>query len=68
LVAVHSLRNWQAQLEILRDLREQGRVAHIGITTSRLSQHEELAKVVLSEQLDFVQINYSLVDRDADKR
>jgi aryl-alcohol dehydrogenase-like predicted oxidoreductase len=68
LVAVHNLRNWKAQLEVLRELKEKGEIAHIGITTSRLSQHQEFAKVMLSEQLDFVQLNYSLVDRNADKR
>ena len=52
----------------MREWKQEGRIRYIGITTSRLSQYEEFEKVMRSEQLDFIQVNYSLEQRDAAER
>ena len=68
LVCVHSLTNWQQSLPILREQKAAGRARYIGITTSRNSQFNEVADILESEPLDFVQLNYSLAERNAEQR
>ncbi|MDH5454749.1 MAG: aldo/keto reductase [Gammaproteobacteria bacterium] len=68
LMQVHNLRNWQEVLPILREWRQEGLVRYIGITTSRANQYEEFEKVMRQEELDFIQINYSLEQREAAER
>ena len=68
LMQVHNLRGWQKALPAMREWKQQGRVRHIGITTSRESQYEEFESVMRKEELDFIQINYSLEQRSAADR
>lgn len=68
LMQVHNLRGWQNALPLMRELKEAGRVRYIGITTSREDQYKEFEKVMLAETLDFVQLNYSLEQRQAADR
>jgi aryl-alcohol dehydrogenase-like predicted oxidoreductase len=65
---VHNVRYWQTSLPVLREWKEQGLVKHVGITTSRSSQYEELEKAMLAEDMDFVQLNYSLEQRESAER
>ncbi len=67
LMQVHNLRGWQTQLATLREWKAAGRIRYIGITTSRNRQHDEFARVMESEELDFVQLNYSLGSRQAEE-
>lgn len=66
LIAVHNLRDWQVHLKTLRRYKEEGRVRHIGITTSHGRNHPELKKIMQAEPLDFVQFSYNIADRDAE--
>jgi diketogulonate reductase-like aldo/keto reductase len=68
LMQVHNLRGWQTALPVMRDWRDEGRIRYIGITTSRSNQYEEFEAVLRSEELDFIQINYSLEQREAAER
>lgn len=68
LMQVHNLINWQEVLPVLREWQQEGLVRYIGITTSRANQYEEFEKVVRQEELDFIQINYSLEQREAAER
>lgn len=68
LMQVHNLVSWKAALPVLREWQQAGRIRYIGITTSRVSQYEEFESVLRQEQLDFIQINYSLEQREAAKR
>lgn len=68
LMQVHNVRYWQTSLPVLRDWKEQGLVKYIGITTSRSSQYEELEKAMRAEDMDFVQLNYSLEQRESAER
>lgn len=67
LMQVHNLRDWRTHLATLRDWKEAGRIRYIGITTSRKEQFEEFAAVMRAERLDFVQLNYSLGEREAEQ-
>lgn len=67
LVQIHNLVDWQTHLAYLRKLKEEGRLRYIGITHYQDSSHEALASVIKKEKIDFVQFNYSIVSRHAEK-
>ena len=65
LIQVHNLVDVDTQLETLRDLKAAGQVRYVGITTSSRRQHEAFADVMRRETLDFIQVDYSLSNREA---
>jgi diketogulonate reductase-like aldo/keto reductase len=66
LMQVHNLVDVQTHLATLRDWKQQGRVRYLGITHYSSSAYDQVAKLLRSEKLDFVQINYSLLEREAE--
>ncbi|MDH5621596.1 MAG: aldo/keto reductase [Gammaproteobacteria bacterium] len=68
LMQVHNLIAWKTALPVMREWQQEGRIRYIGITTSRDAQYEEFETVIRQERLDFIQINYSLEQREAAKR
>jgi aryl-alcohol dehydrogenase-like predicted oxidoreductase len=67
LVQVHNLRGLD-MLPVLRELKSAGRIRYLGITTSRAAQFPDFIRVMQREPLDFIQVNYSLADREAETR
>jgi len=67
LMQVHNLVDARTHLATLRDWKEQGRVRYFGITHYASSAYGEVARLLRGEKLDFVQINYSLLEREAGK-
>lgn len=68
LLQVHNLRDTDTQLATLRAVKAEGRTRYIGITTSSSRQYDEFADVMEREDLDFIQVNYSLATRAAAER
>ena len=68
LVQVHNLRGWETSIPLLREWQDDGRIRYIGITTSRARQYGLMEKIMRQQDLDFIQINYSLEERDAADR
>ena len=69
LIQVHNLIDLQTQLATLREWKKQGRVRYIGITHYTEGSQTEVARLLEKEPgIDFVQINYSLMEREADER
>ena len=68
LIQVHNLVDLPNQLATLREWKKEGRVRYIGITHYTESSQAEVARVLEKEPVDFVQINYSLMEREAEKR
>jgi aryl-alcohol dehydrogenase-like predicted oxidoreductase len=68
LIQVHNLQDTKTQLGLLRELKQQGRVRYLGITHYREAAHDDLLQVLRTEQVDFVQLNYSVDERNADRR
>jgi diketogulonate reductase-like aldo/keto reductase len=52
----------------LNDMKAQGRIRYTGITHYTASAHAEVEKWLKKEKYDFLQINYSLAERESDKR
>ena len=68
LLQVHNLVDWEEHLPLLLAMRERGEVGHVGITTSHGRRHGELERIMESQPLDFVQLTYNPVDREAEQR
>lgn len=65
LVQVHSLKGVREMLPVLREQKKAGRISYVGVTTSRDEQYDDLLEVMRREPLDFVQVDYSIADRNA---
>lgn len=65
LVQVHSLNGVDVLLPHLVDLKRKGQVRYIGVTTSSGSQHDAMVKLIRTQPLDFIQVDYSLANRAA---
>jgi aryl-alcohol dehydrogenase-like predicted oxidoreductase len=68
LMQVHNLVDVQTQLATLREWKAQGRIRYLGITHYEAGAFADVEKIMRSDKLDFVQINYSLLEREAEKR
>lgn len=68
LMQVHNLLGWSTALPVMREWQQEGRIRYIGMSTSRADQYEEFEAVMRKEKLDFIQINYSLEQREAADR
>lgn len=67
LIQVHNLLDVDTHLKWLAEWKEAGRVRYIGVTHYQQSSHSALEKYVASKQVDFVQLNYSISEREAEK-
>jgi aryl-alcohol dehydrogenase-like predicted oxidoreductase len=67
LFQVHNLRDTDNQLASLRDLKAQGKVRAIGITTSFDGQYEPFEAAMQRQQLDTIQVDYALDNRGAER-
>lgn len=67
LIQVHNLVDWKTHLKTLRQWKEEGKVRYIGITHYTTSYHDELEKIIRNEKIDFVQFNYSIGVRNAER-
>ncbi len=65
---VHNLRDTDIHLKTLRKWKDAGRVRYIGVTHFRPSAYEDLEAVIKREPLDFVQFQYNILVRDAERR
>ena len=68
LLQVHNLLDWRTHLPTLRDWKAAGRIRYLGVTHYASSAYDELERVLRSELVDFVQVNYSLGEREAERR
>jgi len=67
LIQVHNLVDVATQLATLRSWKEQGRIRYLGITHYTSSAYPEVSKLLRNEKIDFLQINYSLGEREAER-
>ena len=68
LMQVHNLRGIDTQLETMKVWKAQGRFRHIGITTSNDRQYDDMERAMRRHELDFIQVDYSLGNRNAGER
>jgi diketogulonate reductase-like aldo/keto reductase len=68
LMQVHNLTDVETQTETLREWKEKKRVRYIGITHYTSSAYGEVERWLRSGHYDFLQINYSLAERESENR
>jgi aryl-alcohol dehydrogenase-like predicted oxidoreductase len=68
LLQLHNVRNPQQSLAAFRDWKAQGVCRYIGITSTSHGAFAAIAAVLGREKPDFVQIDYSIDDREAEQR
>ena len=68
LLQIFSLTDLDTQWANLKDFREEGAVRYIGVTVATNRLYEPLTRFLEKEQPDFVQINYSISEREAGHR
>lgn len=65
LLQVHNLEGVEALMPVLQKWKKEGKIRYLGITTSRVGQHGHMTQFMREYPLDFVQVDYSLANRDA---
>jgi aryl-alcohol dehydrogenase-like predicted oxidoreductase len=65
LLQVHNLDGAAALIPQMQRWKKAGTIRYLGATTSRVGQHADIAAAMRSYPLDFVQVDYSIADRDA---
>jgi aryl-alcohol dehydrogenase-like predicted oxidoreductase len=67
LIQVHNLGDVPTQLPILKELKQQGRIRYIGVTTTFDQQYQELVDIMKREPLDFIGIDYAIDAREVEE-
>lgn len=68
LLQVHNLLSWDAHLRTLLAMKAEGQLRYVGITTSEGRRHGEFEQIMRAQPLDFVQVTYNILDREAEAR
>jgi diketogulonate reductase-like aldo/keto reductase len=68
LMQVHNLVDAPTHLATLREWKKAGRVRYLGVTHYNAGAHADLEKAIKPGDIDFVQVNYSLAEPEADRR
>src|ERR1043166_6491557 len=68
LLQVHNLLAWEEHLRALFAMKAAGQVRYVGITTSEGRRHGGFEKIMRAHPLDFVQLSYNILDREAERR
>ena len=68
LMQIHNLVNWERHLETLQDYKASGKIRYIGVTTSHGRRHQDLEVMLRKHTIDFVQLTYNILDRDAETK
>lgn len=68
LMQVHNLVDTRTHLDTLRGWKREGRIRYLGVTHYQQSAFDDLERLIEEAELDFVQLPYSLVTREAEER
>jgi diketogulonate reductase-like aldo/keto reductase len=68
LLQVHNLLAWEDHLATLFAMKAEGKLRHVGITTSHGRRHPEIEAIMKGQPIDFVQVTYNALDREVEQR
>lgn len=68
LMQVHNLLSWEKHLQTLLQMKAEGKLRYVGITTSEGRRHSEFERVMAGQPLDFIQVTYNVLDREVEQR
>jgi aryl-alcohol dehydrogenase-like predicted oxidoreductase len=66
LIQVHNLGEVPVQLGILRQMKQEGRVRYVGVTTTSENQYPQLLNFMRNEPMDFIGIDYAIDNREVE--
>jgi aryl-alcohol dehydrogenase-like predicted oxidoreductase len=67
LIQVHNLGDVPTQLGILKELKQQGRIKYIGVTSTNDQQYDQLLDIMRREPLDFIGVDYAIDERNVEE-
>ncbi len=67
LAQIHNLSYWRRYLPALQELKEQGVIDAIGVTTSHGRRHRDLQDILATQDIDVVQLTYNIHQRAAER-
>jgi diketogulonate reductase-like aldo/keto reductase len=67
LMQIHNLVDWKTHTATLKEWKKQGRVRYIGITHYHEGAYDDLERLIKTRDYDFVQLNYSIGEREAEE-
>lgn len=68
LMQVHNLQDAKTHLATLRDWKKSGKIKYLGVTHYHAGAYDALEQAIKSGDMDFMQLNYSIVEREAEQR
>jgi diketogulonate reductase-like aldo/keto reductase len=68
LMQIHNLLDWKTHLQTLKQWKQAGRIRYTGITHYHSGAYSELERLMKMREFDFVQLNYSIAEREAELR
>jgi aryl-alcohol dehydrogenase-like predicted oxidoreductase len=68
LMQVHNLGGVDEMLPVLREWKAAGRTRYIGMTTSSKNQYSELERVLRTQRMDFIEVDYAIDNREVEQR
>lgn len=68
LLQVHNMGGVDEMLPVLREWKEAGKTRYIGVTTSSKNQYAELERVLRTQRMDFIEVDYAIDNREVEQR
>jgi aryl-alcohol dehydrogenase-like predicted oxidoreductase len=66
LIQVHNMGDVKTQVPILKDLKAQGRIRYLGVTTTFEPQYPAMLETMKTEPLDFIGVDYAIDNREVE--
>jgi diketogulonate reductase-like aldo/keto reductase len=67
LLQIHNLLAWEDHLATLFAMKAEGKLRHVGITTSHGRRHPEIEAIMKGQPIGFVQVTYNALDREVEQ-
>lgn len=68
LMQCHSITNAPVIIPLMKAWKQEGLIRHVGVTHHESAAQEQLLQIVERDDVDFIQTNYSIFNRDAEQR
>ena len=68
LMQIHNLRDWKLHLKTINNMKAEGKIRYIGITTSHGRSHAELEELLKAYDFDFLQLSYNIANREVENK
>ena len=65
---VHNLGDWQTQLPLLNEHKQEGRFKYVGITSTSSSRYPDVERIIANEPVVFLQVDYAIDNREVEER